>query len=316
MIKYKQLIHAQALLLHENFRKAAKAENITQPAFSRSIASLEDSLGVQLFNRQKSRVSATPFGEILRKHISHMMGSILEFEREISIFKQLGVGELSVAVASFPSELSGNRALGRLIAEHPQIRCKVVSSDWYEVEKLVVERIVEIGFAEISEALNNQALKTELIGQHPFVFYCRSGHPLLKKKHPTKQDFDDFPVVLTKLPNRVTPFFPGRFFSEKNSTHISSSIEIQDLNNSRMIVLESNAISGAPPIQIRREIEENQFSVIPFYEPWMNLNYGFMHERGRLLSPAALKYMGIVKEIERGVASRNLELFAEFFPFP
>ena len=59
MIKYQQILHAQALLIHQSFRQAAKAEHITQPAFSRSIANLETTLEVELFNRHRGRVTPT-----------------------------------------------------------------------------------------------------------------------------------------------------------------------------------------------------------------------------------------------------------------
>lgn len=69
MIKYQQILHAQALLIHQSFRQAAKAEHITQFAFSRSIANLETTLEVELFNRHRGRVTPTIYGEILQKNI-------------------------------------------------------------------------------------------------------------------------------------------------------------------------------------------------------------------------------------------------------
>ena len=90
------------------------------------------------------------------------------------------------------------------------------------------------------------------------------------------------------------------------------SIEIQDLYQSRQIISESNAFSAAAPFQIRRELEAGEFSIIPFYEPWMTLKYGFMRERGRMLSPAASKFMTLVKEIELQVSIENKKLVEKF----
>lgn len=312
MVKYQQLLHARALLLHGNFRKAAKAENITQPAFSRSIATLEDSLGVQLFNRQRGKVTATDYGEILRKHSSIILDAALEFEREIKMFNEMGVGELTIALAPYPGEISGNIALGKLISQYPEIRCKATTTDWHEVEKLVVEHKADLGFAEISEALKNKKMKTELTGQHRFVFFCRSQHPLVIKNQVSKEDFFTFPLVSIKLAIRVSPFIPGRLFPKKNSAYMLPSIEIQDLPSSRQIIMESDAFSAAAPLQIQRELEANEFSIIPFHEPWMKLNYGFIYERDRLLSPAALEYMDIVKVIEKDVALRNEKLLETY----
>lgn len=163
------------------FRQAAKAEHITQPAFSRSIANLENSLGVVLFNRQRGKVTPTKYGEILEKHIYLILESTSELEREIAIHRDLLVGELSVAMAPFSAEMSGYKALGSLISEHPKIHCRVTSSDWDDVERLVQEKKADVGFAELYEAEKNKMISTELIGQYQVVFFCRYGHPLLRK---------------------------------------------------------------------------------------------------------------------------------------
>jgi len=125
MITYQQLIHAQALLLHQNLRKASKSENFSQPAFSRSIANLEHSLEVQLFNRRRSGVTPAIYGEIFQRYSSEILTATTELEREIYNTKGLGIGDFKVAFAPFPAELSGNCALGKLISNYPNIRCRV-----------------------------------------------------------------------------------------------------------------------------------------------------------------------------------------------
>ena len=46
-----------------NFSAAAKARNVTQPAFSRRIRALEIWLGVPLFDRSSNPIALTPYGE-------------------------------------------------------------------------------------------------------------------------------------------------------------------------------------------------------------------------------------------------------------
>ena len=64
MVTLKQLAHASALKRHGNFHRAAQAESLSQPAFSRSI----ETLGVRLFDRQGATVTPALFGEaVLRR---------------------------------------------------------------------------------------------------------------------------------------------------------------------------------------------------------------------------------------------------------
>lgn len=314
MIKYQQILHAQALLSHQSFRQAAKAEHITQPAFSRSIANLETTLEVELFNRHRGRITPTIYGEILKKNIALILKATSELEREIAIHRDLLVGELNIAMAPFPAEISGYKALGSLISEHPKIRCKVTSSNWDDVERQVMERKADIGFAELSKALKNKMILTEPIAQHQVVFFCRHGHPMLKKKQIVKSDFHGYPSVGVKLPERAIPFFNGILSPEKHSTEMLPSVMVQDLAFARQIVLRSDAFCLAAPVQIQRELKEKIFCIIPFHEPWMTLNYGVMYEKDRLISPVAKKYMDFLKITEEQIKKENLALLKQYLP--
>jgi len=63
-----------ALATHKSFSKAAGARHVTQPAFSRRIKALEESLGVQLVNRETTPLSLTPAGAHFLLHAQSLAG--------------------------------------------------------------------------------------------------------------------------------------------------------------------------------------------------------------------------------------------------
>ncbi len=54
----------ESLAAQKNFSRAAEERNVSQPAFSRRIRALEDTVGAKLINRQTLPLSLTPAGEI------------------------------------------------------------------------------------------------------------------------------------------------------------------------------------------------------------------------------------------------------------
>lgn len=58
----RQLEYVVAIADHASFSRAAEACAVTQPALSAQIAQLEDTLGVQLFERDRRKVLVTPAG--------------------------------------------------------------------------------------------------------------------------------------------------------------------------------------------------------------------------------------------------------------
>ena len=312
MITLKQLLHANALIKQRNFRKAARTQNISHPAFSRSIATLEDTLGVKLFHRHPSGVSSTVYGQTVEKYARQILSAAEELEREIKIIKEGEIGEFSVAFGPYPAELSGHRAIGKLINKSPDVRCKVFVASWQEVEKLVLDRQVDLGLAELGQAIDNIYIETEPLARHQGVIFCRAGHPLLDKKKVSKSDLERYPLVLTKIPSRLVPHIPGQLFFEEDSNHAFPSIQIEELPLSRQIIQESDAIAIATPLQIETELENNLFSVVPYEAKALYTNYGFMYLRDRALSPLALKFMNLIRELEVEISARNRELITRY----
>jgi len=198
-----------------------------------------------------------------------------------------------------------------LISTSPNIRCKVVVSGWQEVEKLVVNHQIDLGLAELSH-VRNTYIQIEPLATHQGIVFCRSGHPILEKENITKIDLASYPLVMTEVPSRVAAHLPGKIIYEQGTEKAFPSIEVEDLTLSRQIVRESDAISAAIPLQIEHELENGIFSIIPYKSSYLCTNYGFMYLRERALSPATIKFMELVKELEEDVDTRNRELVKRY----
>src|SRR6202158_1966588 len=67
-MEFDQLETFLAVISYGGFHRAAGALRVSQPAVSARIRSLEDSLGVQVFERVRSHLELTPAGKALRPH--------------------------------------------------------------------------------------------------------------------------------------------------------------------------------------------------------------------------------------------------------
>ena len=93
-----ELRYVIAVAQERNFRRAAEKSFISQPALSLAIQKLEEELGVQIFERGKSKISVTPIGV---KIIEQAQRAIEEAGRIYEIAKQGNdqlVGALRVGI--------------------------------------------------------------------------------------------------------------------------------------------------------------------------------------------------------------------------
>ena len=73
MLEDKRLKIFAAVVENLSFTAAASSLGLTQPAVSQSIAELEKSLGVQLFDRNRGEVVLTPHGRLFEGYARQIM---------------------------------------------------------------------------------------------------------------------------------------------------------------------------------------------------------------------------------------------------
>lgn len=80
----------------ENMSRAAEALHVSQPALSKTIAKLERSLGVTLFERKKGRISLSPIGAEFYKQVSKAFDCIAEGQRLINDYKNSASSSVTI----------------------------------------------------------------------------------------------------------------------------------------------------------------------------------------------------------------------------
>ena len=148
MITLARLRQAVCLAQHRSFHRAAATLQISQPALTKSIQTLEAALGVRLFDRQQGGVVLTEFGELVveytvgpwRPRASCCKGSV---------FWPVSRPGPSSWVGPYPSVISAYGATGnRSRTRSSTFRC------WRRTgatsARLVAEKKVDLGVAELA----------------------------------------------------------------------------------------------------------------------------------------------------------------------
>jgi DNA-binding transcriptional LysR family regulator len=312
-LKLRQLAHALAVWRHGSFRRAATSQHLSQPALSRSIQNLEESLGVLLFDRHTTEITPTAFGEALLRRAETIVTEAAELEREIRLLKGLDVGGLSVAMGVYAAEMSGNLALAALLRAHPGLRLRSQLRHWRDVERVVRGRQVDVGFGEIAHLIDAPGVRVEPVGRHEVLFFCRAGHPLLARDAVSVEDLDAYPFAGIPIPARMAHLFPRNGRVDEANGDILPPILLEDLSAARTVVARTDAFGAASPLLIEPWLRSGELAVLPFRASWLRLDYGFIYLASRSLSPAAEAFCTAVREVEREIEERNRTLADEVF---
>ena len=119
----RSLLYFLALAKTRNFTRAAESLFVTQPAFSRKIAELEEELGCQLFLRKTRPIELTPAGETFLKWANRLMEDLQQMETDLEKVRQGVTGSLRIGYNGASQLPFLNAGLKAMEEHYPHIEC-------------------------------------------------------------------------------------------------------------------------------------------------------------------------------------------------
>jgi DNA-binding transcriptional LysR family regulator len=128
-IQLTELTAFVAVAEHRSFTKAAAQVGIALPTMSQTIRSLEDGLGVRLFNRTTRSVALTEAGDRLLAEVQPILDGIDHAVESVNSFRDKPIGTLRLAIDRSASQIMTARGFTPLLqpflAEYPGIRAEI-----------------------------------------------------------------------------------------------------------------------------------------------------------------------------------------------
>ena len=128
-----------------NISRAAKELFISQPAISKSISKLEESLGMALFIRNSRGVSLTAEGQVLFQHVEAAFEALDRGENELKQIQNLHIGQLKIGVSNTLCKYILLPYLKGFIAQYPHVRILIESQDTARTISMLEQQKLDLG---------------------------------------------------------------------------------------------------------------------------------------------------------------------------
>ena len=245
-----------AIWKHGAFGRAAHELGISQPTLSRSIARIEDQLGVTLFERSSRGVTPTIFAEYIVSKAEPAIGRMSTLTSEVKLMAKGEIGRLTVGIGPVVRELIMPRISEITAQAFPRLRLRIEQNAiGVSVEKLA-NRTIDVAILS-SEAVSSEFLETlsdfkvtELFSG-ALGFFVRPDHPILARAGRLKPtDLLDYPIAAPGPTKALRDAFPAEL-SEGQQAHLHA-FSANDYGLIRHFVLKTNAIGHAPALIFAR----------------------------------------------------------------
>jgi len=135
---------AVASTLH--FVAAAQQLHVTQSTISHRIRMLEQTVGVELFDRSRRRVSLTPAGHAYRRRVEPLLTELHAAAHDADAARSGEIGRLVVACSGTPSTSPLIDAVAELARSAPRLRIELRSAGLKEQVELLHSGGVDLGY--------------------------------------------------------------------------------------------------------------------------------------------------------------------------
>ncbi|MDR0278777.1 MAG: LysR family transcriptional regulator [Paucimonas sp.] len=174
--------------------RAAEKLNRSQPALSKSIQRLEESLGARLFQRDGRRIKLTDVGELLLVRGKQLRLSISETEREVRDFADGLIGNIRLGCAASMAEHLLPQLVGALLDRAPDLTLSLsIAQDDVLRESLRGGRLDAIICPLISE---DPRFLTYPVLQDEAVVVASADHPVFAARSLALKDLCQYRWVL------------------------------------------------------------------------------------------------------------------------
>ncbi len=254
----KQLQHFVALAESGNVHKGSSKLNISQPALSKSIHTLEKDLDVVLFERLSRGVRLTPVGQWLLSRSSALLSDIQRLHTEIDLIKRQTNGSVRIAAGTVLCSSLIPACLARLREVTTHVQVVVESGYWDDQKHMLLNGEIDFFVADSRELEDIIEFDIAQLPAEPIHAYVRAGHALSKKRKLTMADLQEYAFMgLTKIPQELERVLTA-YQTLPTSIATSAAISSNDFGLLRTSAVLTDVLLFSPPSAVKEQVARKE----------------------------------------------------------
>ncbi len=296
-MEIRQLKHFLAVYERRHYGRAAAHVGLSQSALTKSIAKLESSLQVKLFERGRYGAVPTPFGDSLANRAKIILAEERIAGSEISELKGASRGTVYFGMGFSCAHRIVPMALIRLAKSHPGVAAIAVEG----ASRDLVERLLQGEFdfvlgspADMSDP--DPELRAECVFRDRDVVVSGRGHPMARRSDVSISELAEQPwAVSHRYPEMLRHI--QKVFMAEGVTPPKALVRTDSLALMLALVLEGNHLA-----LFSEEFLTIQSDMAAIRElrgcPFRRIRTGYLiHRRRTRLQPAAAALAGHVRSV-------------------
>ncbi len=248
-------------------------------------------------------MAPTAVGQEVLARAVRLVDEAAELQRAIDSMTDACVGAVAVGVGPAMSETYLADAIAATVQNRPGTQIAVRVDHWRRLSEWLLAGELDFYVADIGDAANDKRFRYTRLPPQSFVWFCRTGHPLAKrrKKAVSRADLLRFPLATPKMPTWATEWFNAAC-GESGAAGLPRplpAIECESYAMLKRFVSSSDCISAALRQTLVEELQEGSLVVLPVDAPQLTTRAGIIRLADRTPSPFAAELLACIEKLAK-----------------
>jgi LysR family transcriptional regulator, nitrogen assimilation regulatory protein len=289
-VKLQQISTFVVVYQERSFTAAAERIHATQSGLSMQIKELEDTLGLQLFERSTRGVEPTAAGERFYAHALRLLRELDEARVEMRAMKGQETGTVTAGLMPTFSRAALSPAVAEYTASHPYVNLKIVEA----YSAVLTDRVAreELDLAIVPPVAADARLRSSHVARDHELFVTSARS---KRRHLEPVSMADVGPLRLILPTRgnarrarLDDYLKGV------GATVEAVLEMDAMMGTLELIATSDWVSILPATLCYPDIEPGPRCLHPIVHPPLSVDYVLVTPSARTVSPAATAFAEVL----------------------
>ena len=269
--------------------RAAEELHISQPALSKCISRLEQSYGVQLFDRVGRGIALTESGELLRERYQLLQQDLQEIQREVSSYRSGIAGIVRVGCAASIASFVLPDVCRSMQEKAPDLRLQIHVGMDDVLQDALRAGAIDITISPHRISQPDDAIISKRLLSDTVVVVARNGHPLVGRTA-SLQEMSEYGWVLP-MPSVSTRQWLDTVFLNAGLAKPETIITASPLVAAPAIMVKTDLLS----FMSRRNFQAGEIGEIENVATTLHRFFDISHRARSFMSPAVRYFIALLE---------------------
>lgn len=275
-----------------NVTRAARRLAISQPAVSKQLADLEQSVSLRLCERLPRGVRLTDAGRILREHAVALLAVEAAAEADMAALAGAERGRLAIGASTTIGSYLVPRVLGELKRRHPGIDLHLEVANTQAIQDALLDGGLDLALTE--GFVRSPALEVEVVAHDEMKLIAAPEHPWTSRRRVRVSDLTKTPLLLRE-PGSGTRDVVEAALAQRGIS-VEPALSLGSTEAIKSAVAAGLGVAFVSELTIDLELTTGRLVTVDVEAFRIPRALHLLRRRGRRATPAAQAFLDILRQ--------------------